>query len=217
MNPSRGRRWQSRVAAVPPGSGGSVASRHATCMPKLWRKKISHPVHESVNFFQRAAKPETWSHGRPAGTNVSIGSPLEEIHSIHGHSGRSVAPAALPPKDVALSVVTRPVCEAVLPQRPLSLGPGLLAALTPRSTTADRIPAHETRTPQATRLRRPAVRRAASSPRVPAGLSGGRERRTQPWPTRASATGHESKRPFHGDQVAQGSTRSEPVGIVSSP
>ena len=191
MNPSRGPRPQARVAAAA-ATLVFVRSRHGTCLVLGREKKNSLSTHGSVNFSPCAAKPDAWRHGRPAGTNDSIGLLPQETNSTHGHSGRSVVPAAHPWWCASPPVVFRPVCEAVLQQRPLSLGPGLLAALTPRSPAAERISAHANRTSRATRLPGPTMTRAASFPCVPVGLSDSRERRTPPQPTRASATGHES-------------------------
>lgn len=192
MNPSRGPRPQACVSAVSAAPFTFVLSRHGTCMGLRRVKKNSHPAYGSVNFSPSAAKPNAWRHDRPAGTHDVLGLLPKEINSTHGHSGRSVVPAASPRRNAPLPVVFRPVCEAVLPQRPLSLGPGLLAALTPRPPAAERISAHANRTSRATRPPGPAMTRAASFPRAPVGLSDGRKRRTQPQPTRASATGHES-------------------------
>jgi hypothetical protein len=193
MNPSRGPRPQALVAAVSAAPPVFVRARHGTCTLGGRVKKNSQPTHGSVNFFPRAAKPDAWRHGRPAGTNDSIGLLLQETNSTHGHSGRFVVPAAHPLRCSSPPVVFRPVCEAVLRERPLSLGSGLLAALTPRSPAAERISAFANRTPRATRPPGPTLTRAASFPRVPVGTSDGRERRTPPPPTRASATGHESR------------------------
>jgi len=192
MNPSRGPRPQACVAAASAAPLDFVRSRHDTCMNSCRVKKNSLPAHGSVNFSPSAAKPDAWQHVRPAGTNDSPGLLPQETHSTHGHSGRSVVSAACPLRNASLPVVSRPVCEAVLHQRPLSLGPGLLAALTPRPPAAERNSAHANRTSRATRPPGPAMTRAASFPRAPVGLSDGRKRRTQPQPTRASATGHES-------------------------
>ena len=192
MNPSRGPRPQARVAAAMAASPVSACFWHGTCHMSSRVKKISLPAHESVNCCRRAARSDAWRHGRRAGTNDSIGLLPQETNSTHGHSGRSVVPAAHPRRCASLPVVFRPVCEAVLHQRPLSHGPGLLAALTPRSPAAERISAHANRASRATRPPGPTMTRAASFPCVPVGLSDGRERRTPPPPTRASATGHES-------------------------
>lgn len=192
MNPSRGPRPQACVAAALAEALDFICARHGTCMSSSQVKNNSLPAHGSVNFSPSAAKSDAWRHGRPAGTNDSIGLLPQETNSTHGHSGRSVVSAACPLRNASLPVVFRPVCEAVLHQRPLSLGPGLPAALTPRPPAAERISAHANRTSRATRPLGSPMNGAASYPRTPVGMSDGRERRTQPPPTRASATGHES-------------------------
>lgn len=217
MNPFRGRLRSACLLAVPGASVESASARHAMCIFSPREKNFSRPVRRSVNFFSRAAKPEPWRHDRPACMDDSFGFFPQEINSTYGHFGRSVVSAVPVHRHAAFSVVIRPVCEAVLPQRPLSLGPGVRAALTTHSATADRIPAHANRIMRATRPRGSAMRRAASFPRALAGMSGSRERRTQPWPSHASANGHESMHSFHGDYLAQGSARSEPVGFLSRP
>ena len=191
MNPSRGPRPQARVAAAA-ATLVFVRSRHGTCLVLGREKKNSLSTHGSVNFSPCAAKPDAWRHGRPAGTNDSIGLLPQETNSTHGHSGRSVVLVARPPWYASSHVVFRPFCEAVLHQRPLSHGPGLLAALTPRSSAAEWISAHANRSLRATRPPGPTITGAASFPCMPVGLSDGRKRRTPPPPTRASATGHES-------------------------
>jgi hypothetical protein len=192
MNPSRGPRSQACVAAALAAPVVFVRSRHGTCLALSRVKNNSLPAHGSVNFSPSAAKSDAWRHGRPAGTNDSLGLLPQETNSTHGHSGRFVVPAAHPWWCASSPVVFRPVCEAVLQQRPLSFGPGLLAALTPRSPAAERISAHANRSSRATRPPGPTMTRAASFPCMPVGLSDSRERRTPPKPTRASATGHES-------------------------
>jgi hypothetical protein len=215
MNPFRGRLASACLPAVPDASFDSASTRHAMCFSPNREKNFSRPVRRSVDFFSPTAKPDPWRHGRPVNRDDSFGSFLQENNSTHGHSGRPVVPAAVPRRHAAPSVVIRPFCEAVLPQRPIVFGPGVRAALTQHPSTADRIPAHANRIMRATRPRDSAMRRAASCPTVLAGMSGGRERRTQPWPSHASANGHESMPFFHGDYFAQGSAWSEPVGFVS--
>lgn len=147
---------------------------------------------------------------RPAG---------EGNNSTHGHYGRFAVQRFLsrfvPQGTATHPVVLLPACEAVLCQRHFSSGPGLPAALTTFIVSSVRTPAYANRAFRATRLTSPAMRRAASFPPTLAGMSCGRERRTQPQPTHASAFGQESTLSFHGDQIAQGSSRSQPVGFVS--
>jgi hypothetical protein len=192
MNPSRGPRPRARVSAASAAALAFVLSRHGTCMDSRRVKNNSLPAHGSVNFSPSAAKPAGWQRLRPADTIDSLGLLPKETHSTHGHSGRSVVLAAYPPRHASQPVVIRPVCEAVLHQRPLSRGPGLQAALTPRPPAAERISAHANRTSRATRPPGPSMTRAASFPPAPVGSSDGRERRTPPPPTRASAIGLES-------------------------
>ena len=192
MSSSRGPRPQACVAAASAAPLVFAAARHGTCLPSGRVKNNSLPAHGSVNFFPGAAKSDQWRHGRPAGTNDSIGLLPQETNSTHGHSGRSVVLVARPPWYASSHVVFRPFCEAVLHQRPLSHGPGLLAALTPRPSAAEWISAHAKRSLRATRPPGPTITGAASFPCMPVGLSDGRKRRTPPPPTRASATGHES-------------------------
>jgi hypothetical protein len=109
--------------------------------------------------------------------------------STHGHIGRFVVGSFFFHGEATLPLVLKPVCEAVLRQRHLSRGPGLPAALTAHPVTSVRTTAHGNRAFRATRPFSSAVIRAASFPRVPPGMSCGRERRTQPQPTHASATG----------------------------
>jgi hypothetical protein len=73
MNPSRGPRPQACVAAASAAPPVFVRSRHGTCLSLTRVKKNSLPMHGSVNFSPRAAKSDAWRHGRPAGTNDSIG------------------------------------------------------------------------------------------------------------------------------------------------
>lgn len=73
MNPSRGPRPQACVAAASAAPLVFVRSRHDTCLALNRVKKNSLPVHGSVNFSPSAAKAAAWRHGRPAGTNDSLG------------------------------------------------------------------------------------------------------------------------------------------------
>jgi hypothetical protein len=206
---------------------------HETCFFSLALKKNSRSSSGSVNFFSRRAKSVScervrWSrrqdssglihgaggHGHRKRTHVraACGDAKrpsgEGKFSTHGQLGRFVVGRFVCLRETNSHVVMPPVCEAVLRQRRLSRGPGLLAALTTAVVTSVRTPAHANRAFRATRPFSSAVIRAASSPPTPSGLSCGRERRTQPQPTHASATGQESTFSFHGDQIAQGSSRS---------
>lgn len=187
---------------------------HVTCTGSGLLKKNSQSVTGSVNFFNGRAKPVSCLRERLPRTDDLQGSihgagrhgyrkrthvraacgdtrrPAGEgNNSTHGHFGRFVVGRFVSHGIPTPTVVLQPVCEAVLRQRHLSRGPGLPAALTALVVSSVRTPAHTNRAFRATRPLSPAMRRAASFPPTPAGMSCGRERRTQPQPTHASAFG----------------------------
>ena len=214
-----GPRTRAGFSAVILPSAVPASSWHAACSGASLPKKDSHPVGGSVNFSGSLAKSRSWQHARsarqigsrrfdPSGsihgagrnghrkrTHVraacgDVGRPSGEGNfSTHGHIGRFVVRRFFFHGEATLPLVLKPVCEAVLRQRHLSRGPGLPAALTAHPVTSVRTTAHGNRAFRATRPFSSAVIRAASFPRVPPGMSCGRERRTQPQPTHASATG----------------------------
>lgn len=103
-------------------------------------------------------------------------------HSTHGHFGRFVVGRFVSPGIFNSRVVLQPACEAMLRQGRLSSGSRLPAALTTSVVSSVCTPALSNRAFWATRPTSPEAIRAASVPSVPAGMSCGRERRTQPSP-----------------------------------
>lgn len=103
-------------------------------------------------------------------------------HSTHGHFGRFVVGRFVSPGNFSSRVVPQPACEAMLRQGRLSSGSRLPAALTTTFVSSVRTPAFANRAFRATRPTGPEAIRAASVPSAPAGMSCGRERRTQPSP-----------------------------------
>lgn len=174
-------------------------------------KKSSQSGNESVNFFGGRAKPVSLRrelparpfdvtdevtgsihgagrHGHRKRTHVraacgdarrlaGVGN-----HSTHGHFGRFVVGRFVSPGIFNSRVVLQPACEAMLRQGRLSSGSRLPAALTTSVVSSVRTPALANRAFRATRPTGPEAIRAASVPSVPAGMSCGRERRTQPSP-----------------------------------
>lgn len=244
MTTPRGPHAGAAAFAVNRFSVNRPASWHAMCTCSRKLKNHSQSSKGSVNFSNCHAKsiwnqPERlpWRagftglihgagrHGYRKRTHVraACGDAKRPAgkgnNSTHGHFGRFAVQRFLsrfvPQGTATHPVVPLPDCEAVLRQRHLFSGPGQPAALTTFIVSSVRTPAHANRAFRATRLTSPAMRRAASFPPTPAGMSCGRERRTQPQPTHASAFGQESTLSFHGDQIAQGSSRPQPVGFVS--
>jgi len=164
----------------------SASARHAKCMPSVFLEKDSHSARESVNFVQHPAKAVHdllmiaaagagwtverhdavrhvgWNHGASRNGNrkrtrvrVACGGGIRPRglghQPIHGHFGRSVVGRELPSH-----VVLLPDCEALLRQRRVSRGPGLLAALTPRDTLSARMFKHEHHEQRTVRATRPA-------------------------------------------------------------
>lgn len=174
-------------------------------------KKSSQSGSESVNFFDGGAKPVSLRrelfappvdlfiddsgsihgagrHGHRKRTHVraacgdarrlaGVGN-----HSTHGHFGRFVVGRFVSPGILNSRVVPQPACEAMLRQGRLSSGSRLPAALTTTVVSSVRTPALANRAFRATRPTGPEAIRAASVPSAPAGMSCGRERRTQPSP-----------------------------------
>jgi hypothetical protein len=103
-------------------------------------------------------------------------------HSTHGHFGRFVVGRFVSPGIFISRVVLQPACEAMLQQGRLPSGSRLPAALTTSVVSSVRTPAIANRAFRATRPTGPEAIRAASVPSAPAGMSCGRERRTQPSP-----------------------------------
>jgi hypothetical protein len=103
-------------------------------------------------------------------------------HSTHGHFGRFVVGRFVSPGIFNSRVVLQPACEAMLRQGRLSSGSRLPAALTTSVVSSVCTPALSNRAFWATRPTSPEAIRAASVPSAPAGMSCGRERRTQPSP-----------------------------------
>jgi len=147
--------------------------RHATCMPSVFLEKDSHSLHESVNFCHRRAKVvqgkqkslaarsrrtakrcttgrrSGWNHGAARNGNrkrtrvrVACGGGIRPRglghQPIHGPFGLSVVG-----REIFSPVVHLPACELRVRQRHFSRGPGLLAALTPRTTSVTRLSAYE--------------------------------------------------------------------------
>ena len=147
--------------------------RHATCMPSVFLEKDSHSLHESVNFCHRRAKVvrgkqkslaagsrraakrctterrSGWNHGAVRNGNrkrtrvrVACGGGIRPRglghQPIHGHFGLSVVG-----RESFSPVVHLPACELRVRQRHFSCGPGLLAALTARTTSIARLSACE--------------------------------------------------------------------------
>ena len=147
--------------------------RHATCMTSVFLEKDSHSLHESVNFCHRRAKVvqgkqkslaagsrraakrcttgrrSGWNHGAVRNGNrkrtrvrVACGGGIRPRglghQPIHGHFGLSVVRRGILPP-----VVYQPACEFRIRQRHFSRGPGLLAALTARTTSVARLSACE--------------------------------------------------------------------------
>ena len=147
--------------------------RHATCMPSVFLEKDSHSLHESVNFCHRRAKVvrgkqkslaagsrraakrctterrSGWNHGAVRNGNrkrtrvrVACGGGIRPRglghQPIHGHFGLSVVG-----REILSPIVHQPGCELRVRQRHFSCGPGLLAALTARTTSIARLSACE--------------------------------------------------------------------------
>jgi hypothetical protein len=150
-----------------------TSDRHATCMPPVFLEKDSHSLHESVDFCHRRAKVvqgkqkglaagsrrvakrctagrrSGWNHGAARNGNrkrtrvrVACGGGIRPRglghQPIHGHFGLSVVG-----RGIFSPVVHLPACELRVRQRHFSRGPGLLAALTPRTTSVARVSAYE--------------------------------------------------------------------------
>ena len=151
----------------------STRDRHATCMTPVFLEKDSHSLHESVDFCHRRAKVvqgkqkspaagsrrvakrcttawrSGWNHGAARNGNrkrtrvrVACGGGIRPRglghQPIHGHFGLSVVG-----RETFSPVVHLPACELRVRQRHFSRGPGLLAALTPRTTILARLSAYE--------------------------------------------------------------------------
>jgi hypothetical protein len=151
----------------------SAHDRHATCMPPVFLEKDSHSLHESVDFSNRretvargnhksqvtrsrstgarclAEPPSGWNHGAARNGNrkrtrvrVACGGGIRPRglghQPIHGHFGLSVVG-----REIFSPVVHLPACELRVRQRHFSRGPGLLAALTARTTSVARLSAYE--------------------------------------------------------------------------
>ena len=147
--------------------------RHTTCMPSVFLEKDSHSLHESVDFSKRretvargkqksqatrsrstvarctAEPPSGLNHGAARNGNrkrtrvrVACGGGIRPRglghQPIHGHFGLSVVD-----RETLSPVVHKPACELRVRQRHFSRGPGLLAALTPRTTSFARLSAYE--------------------------------------------------------------------------
>jgi hypothetical protein len=147
--------------------------RHATCITPVFLEKDSHSLHESVDFCHRRAKVvqgkqkslaagsrrvakrcttgrrSGWNHGAARNGNrkrtrvrVACGGGIRPRglghQPIHGHFGLSVVG-----REIFSPVVHLPACELRVRQRHFSRGPGLLAALTPRTTILARLSAYE--------------------------------------------------------------------------
>lgn len=174
-------------------------------------KKSSQSGHESVNFFCSRAKPVSLRRELPARHFDVIDEVTGSIHgagrhghrkrthvraacgdarrlagvgnhSTHGHFGRFVVGWFVSPGIFTSRVVLQPACEAMLRQGRLSSGSRLPAALTTSVVSSVRTHALANRAFRATRPTGPEAIRAASVPSAPAGMSCGRERRTQPSP-----------------------------------
>ena len=146
--------------------------RHATCMTPVFLEKDSHSLHESVDFCHRRAKVvqgkqkslaaesrrvakrcttgrrSGWNHGAARNGNrkrtrvrVACGGGIRPRglghQPIHGHFGLSVVGW-----ESFSPVVHQPACELRVRQRHFSRGPGLLAALTARTTSVARLSAY---------------------------------------------------------------------------
>ena len=188
---------QTRFAAGRRGRLKLTLDRHATCMPPVFLEKDSHLLHESVDFSERRAKvvqgnqkslaagsrltaarcragqQSGWNHGAARNGNrkrtrvrVACGGGIRPRglghQPIHGPFGLSVVG-----REIFSPVVHLPACELRVRQRHFSRGAGLLAALTPRTTSVaplsayERQPAHH-QTVWATRPAGCTVIRAAS-------------------------------------------------------
>ena len=147
--------------------------RHATCITPVFLEKDSHSLHESVDFCHRRAKVvqgkqkslaagsrraakrcttgrrSGWNHGAVRNGNrkrtrvrVACGGGIRPRglghQPIHGHFGLSVVG-----RESFSPVVHLPACELRVRQRHFSRGPGLLAALTARTTSVARLSAYE--------------------------------------------------------------------------
>jgi len=143
----------------------SIRIRHATCSPSYFLEKDSHSWQESVDFSNRRAtivlgerrKVVCLSGWNLSGRNhsaarngnrkrtrvrVACGGGIRPRglghQPIHGHFGLSVVG-----REILSPIVHQPGCELRVRQRHLSRGPGLLAALTPRTTSVARLSAYE--------------------------------------------------------------------------
>ncbi len=151
----------------------STRDRHATCMTPVFLEKDSHSLHESVDFCHRRAKVAQgkqkslaagsrrtanrcttgrrsgWNHSAVRNGNrkrtrvrVACGGGIRPRglghQPIHGHFGLSVVG-----RESFSPVVHLPACELRVRQRHFSRGPGLLAALTARTTSVARLSAFE--------------------------------------------------------------------------
>lgn len=147
--------------------------RHATCMTPVFLEKDSHSLHESVDFCRRHAtvvqgkqkslaagarrtanrcttgRRSGWNHSAVRNGNrkrtrvrVACGGGIRPRglghQPIHGHFGLSVVG-----RESFSPVVHLPACELRVRQRHFSRGPGLLAALTARTTSVARLSAFE--------------------------------------------------------------------------